>query len=145
MNHNDTGHEQPGKSLSFQDITAELGDIRMPPPETEAAGKVAEPAETPSYSGGTIIVEDTGKSPFPKEAIATSVLTGSSPKPRPMWIDGFVCDALAAVFIMPVIVSAGLRGYQPWISYCVMFLARGFSWSLFGMQVENGRRAEECV
>jgi len=56
-----------------------------------------------------------------------------------MWVDGIMCNLLAAIFILPVLLNIGLRGYQPWISYSVMFLALGASvWSLFGLQVEDG-------
>ncbi|HOC67656.1 MAG: hypothetical protein BWX80_01259 [Candidatus Hydrogenedentes bacterium ADurb.Bin101] len=127
------------ESLSFQDITAELGDIRIPPPDAgqlEDAGVL--PAESADF-GGTIIVEDTRPGTATSEGITTSALTGSSPKPRPMWVDGIMCNLLAAIFILPVLLNIGLRGYQPWISYSVMFLASGASvWSLFGLQVEDG-------
>jgi len=139
MNHSRKDETMSKESLSFQDITAELGEIQIPPSATGQADNGGAPPVEPADFGGTIIVEDTRPGPATNEGITTSALTGSSPKPRPMWVDGIMCNLLAAIFILPVLLNIGLRGYQPWISYSVMFLALGASvWSLFGLQVEDG-------
>lgn len=138
MNTNEQNSKQPEESLSFQDITAELGDIKISPVQDGTPGSEPALPEASYPPGGTMIVDDTSVPPSPEEAMSTAALTGSSPKPRPMWVDGLVCDVLAALFILPIVLNIGLRGYQPWISYSAMFLALGAAvWSLFGLQVET--------
>ncbi len=126
------------ESLSFQDITAEVGDIRLPVAERSSTEQRQDVREAEIITGGTIIVDEGSISHSSEERISSEALTGSSPKPRPMWMDGLACSMLAALFITPIVLNIGLRSYQPWVSFIAMFLAFGaVLWSLFGLQVEK--------
>ena len=128
--------KQRSESLSFQDITAEIGDIQLPVETLSPAGGNA--SQTPiEIEGGTVILDET--TPVAKEEPShTRVLTGSSPTPRPMWLEGLLSSVLGALFIIPIALKIALVDYQPWISYMVILLTVGASiWSLFGLQVET--------
>ena len=138
MNDNNKDNKkQHAESLSFQDLTAELGDVRIPLEEEapEAAEAIPEP---PDFPGGTMVVDEVVVGSLPEEPPEMRVLTGSSPVPRPMWLEGLASTALAAAFIAPIILRIGLRGFQPWISFTAMFLALGSAlWSLLGLKAEK--------
>lgn len=128
-----TEKRQQSESLSFQSITAEIGDISIPVSEERAAETPVDPIHLDGMSG-TVIVEEL-EAPPPEEDINLRVLTGSSPKPRPMWAEGMFSAILAGLFIAPVVLRMGLLHYQPWISYMVILLALGASlWSLLGLR-----------
>lgn len=136
MNIDDTRKNNLSESLSFQDITAEIGDVRLPLQDTGGEADALDVADT--FPGGTVVVDETISRPLPEETISTRVLTGSSPKPRPMWLDGLVSGGLGLLFLMPILLNTGWRRYQPWISFMIMLLAIGGAvWSLFGLQVEK--------
>lgn len=136
MNDEDKKRAVAGGSLSFQDITAEIGDVQLPLREDRTeADRLDATADLP---GGTVIVNEKVSLPTFEETLSTRVLTGSSPKPRPMWLDGVVSVGLGFLFLIPIVLNMGLRRYQPWISFMIMLLALGGgAWSLFGLQVEK--------
>jgi hypothetical protein len=142
---NKAGQNHGGReSSSFQDITNEMGDIRVPVREGDVTGDAWETHPGSELLNGTVLVGG-GESHSVREADSgMRVLTGGSPKARPMWVDGLGSSVLAAVFVLAVILSTGLKQCQPWISLVVMVLALGSAlWSLFGLKVEKdplGRR-----
>ena len=140
----DKDRRQASPSTGFQDITAEIGDVTIPLEGDVRRSESVDKAFFQDFGGGTVIVDENAPVPTPEIPSELRVLTGSSPKARPMWLEGLFCNGLAALVLVPIILNIGLRGYQPWISLVVMVLALGAAvWSLFGLQVEKedtGRR-----
>lgn len=138
MNDDDKKRAEAGGSPSFQDITAEIGDVQLPLREDRTEAEADQRAATADLPGGTVIVNEKVSLPTLEETLSTRVLTGSSPKPRPMWLDSVVSIGLGFLFLIPIVLNMGLRRYQPWISFMIMLLALGGAvWSLFGLQVEK--------
>ncbi len=132
--------QQPQKEpknapLSFEAITAEIGDVVIPLQEDRQPSAPQETAPWPE-SYGTVIVDDSDMPvAAPEEDNNLRVLTGSSPQPRPMWVDGLLSAILAGLFIVPIVLRTGWTQYQPWISYMSMLLALGAGlWSLLGLR-----------
>jgi len=138
----DKGQAPP--STGFQDITAEIGDVTIPLEGDMPQGERVDKDFFQDFAGGTVIVDENAPSQTPEIPSELRVLTGSSPKARPMWLEGLFSSGLGALVLVPIVLNIGLRGYQPWISLVVMVLALGAAaWSLFGLQAEKedaGRR-----
>ncbi len=136
---------QRAESISFEDITAEMGDIRLPLTDGGDAPGTTSPEADYFDPTATVIIDD-AEVPQKKqeENPHLRVLTGSSPKPRPMWMDGLLSNLLAAGFMAPIVLRTNFIYYQPWISFMAMFLALGGGvWSLLGLRREDtvlGRR-----
>lgn len=134
------GKKKRHKSLSFEAITEEIGDVVIPVSEKHDGAASEDPTHEQEMSG-TVIIEDDYFSEVapPDEDVNLRVLTGSSPKPRPMWVDSLFSGILAALIIMPVVLRIGsLQYYQPWISYMTMLLALGAGlWALLGLRQED--------
>lgn len=137
-------HPQESASLSFEEITAEIGDISMPVGGTLPAEALAQEADGGNFPGGTVVVDDAAEVELRLNNLNTRVLTGGSPQPRPMWAEGLFCDVFAAALLLPVLLRAGLLHYQPWISYVAILLGLGGAiWSFLGVRVSEsipGRR-----
>lgn len=129
-------------SLSFEAITSELGEIEFP---SKLDLPSSEEENALSDFGGTIIVDDEHLPPvLPANNPNLRVLTGCSPTPRPLWIDGILSASLAAFFILPIVFRLGLRQYQPWVSYMAILLAFGAGvWSLYGLRMEPTKRGRQ--
>lgn len=133
-NQPDAQHPQP---LSFEAITAEIGDVAIPVSE-EPSRPTQDTSDSPDFYGTVIVDDSETPAAVPEEDLNMRVLTGSSPKPRPMWVDGLFSAVLAGLFITPVMLRIGLAQYQPWISYMAMLLALGAGlWSLLGLRQED--------
>ncbi len=135
MTQQDQQKETTDAPLSFEAITAEIGDVVIPLQEDHQPSKPLETAPWPE-SQGTVIVNDADLPiAAPEENNNLRVLTGSSPQPRPMWAEGLFSAILAGLFIMPVLLRTGWTQYQPWISYMSMLLALGAGlWALLGLR-----------
>jgi len=70
------------------------------------------------------------------------VLTGSSPKRTPIWLQTLLTGGASVLLLLPVSgKSSGYVYYQPWYSYGVMFLAAvTVLWSLYGVYREEENR-----
>lgn len=140
----DTGKRQAPESTGFQDITAEIGDVALPLSGEAPSAEASDADFFRDLGGGTVVVDEQAPRSFPEVPSELRVLTGSSPKTRPMWLDGFVTSGIGVLFLLPILLNTGMRGYQPWISLMIVVLALGAAvWSLFGLQVEKeptGRR-----
>jgi len=128
--------------LSFEAITAEIGDVSIPVQEDEPVPEAeALPADF-FPEGGTVMGDDAsiGKDMEEDETdrINRRILTGCSPETRHMYVEGIFCGVLASLFMLPVVLRTGFEDYQPWFSYFSMLLAGGaVLWSLSGLQVES--------
>lgn len=143
MTENKQVDKDTNEVLSFEAITAEIGDITIPVKEDEAA-QVDDALPTDFFPdmGGTVMGDD---APMPKtpedseiDRINSRVLTGCSPKTRHMYVEGIFCGVLAALFMVPIVLRTGFVQYQPWFSYFSIILAVGAAiWSLSGLNVET--------
>ena len=140
----DRDKRQAAPSTGFQDITAEIGDVTISLEGEVPRGEPVDRDFFQDFGGGTVIVDENAPTPTPEIPSELRVLTGCSPKARPMWLEGLLSSGLGALVLVPIILNIGLRGYQPWLSLVVVVLALGAAvWSLFGLQVEKedaGRR-----
>ena len=136
-------NEPENEVLSFEAITAEIGDITIPVPDEDAvAADDTLPADFFPDMGGTVMGDD---APAPKtleedqiDRINSRVLAGCSPQTRHMYVEGIFCGVLALLFMVPIVLRTGFVQYQPWFSYFSMILAGGaVVWSLSGLQVET--------
>ena len=143
MNHDNDIPKEQQEGLSFQDMIEEMGDIPFNVDAEEIAlAPLPEPGR--DLPGGTVVVDENPSWANPEETISTRILTGCSPQPRPMWVDGLGSSALGLFFLIPILMRSGLRSYQPWISYMIMLLALGgMAWSLLGLQVETSRKGKK--
>ncbi|HDP35697.1 MAG TPA: hypothetical protein ENN29_11385 [Candidatus Hydrogenedentes bacterium] len=140
------------EALSFEAITAEIGDVTIPVEADEQ--NEPDDALPPDFfpdTGGTVPDDAAPAAKTAEESdmdrINRRVLTGCSPETRHMYVEGVFCGVLAALFMAPIILRTGFVQYQPWFSYFSFLLASGATiWSLSGLQVETkveGRRM--CV
>ena len=129
--------------LSFEAITAEIGDVTIPISEDgEAVVDDSLPSDFFPDMGGTVMGD---AMPAPKtleeeqiDRINKRILTGASPETRHMYVEGIFCGVLASLFMLPIVLHTGFVQYQPWFSYFSMLLAGGaVIWSLSGLQVET--------
>ncbi len=139
------------ETLSFEAITAEIGDVSIPVKDESDKEATAQP-DTFGDIGGTVMVDETAPARTPvshdmQDRLNSRVLTGGSPQSRPVWVEGLACGILAGLVMAPVVLRIALVQYQPWISYMAILLSGGAAlWSLYGLQVEEtteGRRM--CV
>jgi len=136
-------NKQEDEALSFEAITAEIGDVSIPiPKDGEAVTDDVLPADFFPDMGGTVMGD---AMPAPKtleenqiDRINSRILAGASPETRHMYVEGIFCGVLAALFMAPIVLRTGFVQYQPWFSYFSMLLAGGaVIWSLSGLQVET--------
>ncbi len=148
--------EQNEEVLSFEAITAEIGDVSLPVRDDEDTKEEAREESAPPDSfediGGTVMADaaipaqpDLDKDE--QDRINSRILTGCSPQTRHMYVEGFFCGALATVFMAPIVLRIGLMQYQPWFSYMAMLLAGGAAiWSISGLTVEEKKEGRQlCV
>ena len=135
-------NKQDNEVLSFEAITAEIGDVTIPVVEEEPLTE-EEVLPADFFPGGGTVMGDAA--PVEKDMeqeeidrINSRVLTGASPETRHMYVEGIFCGVLASLFMLPIILRTGFVQYQPWFSYFTMLLAGGaVIWSLSGLNVET--------
>lgn len=128
--------------LSFEAITAEIGDVNIPVQEDIPLAEEEVLPEDFFPGGGTVMGDDI---PAAKDVdedeldrINSRILTGASPETRHMYVEGIFCGVLASLFMLPIVLRTGFVNYQPWFSYFSMLLAGGaVIWSLSGLNVET--------
>jgi hypothetical protein len=144
------------ESLSFQSLIEEMGDLPstqdpqneegntpLPAGGNRATGSLAD-AGYIGFDGGTV-AGNTDEPAAPRRKKSEDdfrVLTGSSPKRTPIWLQTLLMGGAAVLFLLPVSGKAsGYVYYQPWYSYGVIFLAAvTVLWSLYGMYREDENR-----
>lgn len=144
------------ESLSFQSLIEEMGDLpATQAPQADgtgatevqdrnlATGSLAD-AEYVGFGGGTKAgdMDEAAAPRRKKNEDDFRVLTGSSPKRTPIWLQTLLMGGAAVLFLLPVSGKAsGYVYYQPWYSYGVIFLAAvTILWSLYGMYREDENR-----
>lgn len=135
----DAGKKVPSReSLSFDALTEEFGDTSILLASDAALDGDREAAMEPPYRG-TVIIDDEPLAAAPnKEGLPFRVLTGSSPQPVALWLQGAMASGLALLFLLPVLLESGMKSYQPGISYVVIMLGGGGGlWSLYGLKREK--------
>ena len=149
MTENERTEKKNDEVLSFEAITAEIGDVTIPVvDDMNARAEDAAPSDFFPGMGGTVMGDEVAPAKTldenEKDRINKRVLTGCSPEARHMYVEGFICGGLAALFMAPIVLRLAFMQYQPWFSYMSMLLAGGATlWSLSGLQVETeieGRR-----
>ncbi len=156
MSEDKQNDKQQEESLSFEALTAELGDVSIPVKDDEKKEKTSgdKPASDAAYEdiGGTVMAGDEFPERTPmdedlQDRINNRILTGASPKARPVWVEGMFCGVLSAVIIAPAALRIALTAFQPWLSLMVMLLAGGGAlWSLYGLRVEESQESRRmCV
>ena len=130
----DKGQAPP--STGFQDITAEIGDVTIPLEGDMPQGERVDKDFFQDFAGGTVIVDENAPSQTPEIPSELRVLTGSSPKARPMWLEGLFSSGLGALVLCrsfrPKRISAGSH----WWSWCFFMPRSGRFWTAGG----EGRR-----
>ena len=137
------------ESLSFQSLIEEMGDLPATQAPQTDGGDLTEPADRNlatgsladagfvGFGGGTVAgdADEPTARRRRKNEDDFRVLTGSSPKRTPIWLQTLLMGGIAVLLLLPVSGRAsGYVYYQPWYSYGVIFLAAvTILWSLYGM------------
>lgn len=147
-------------SLSFEDLTAELGEIKLhvaeEPRDTEGSNAPVSPTgrlmnpkeetvEDPFALSGPRESAGVGDHPQPQgykhlrrkpsdDPNEFRILTASSPKPTPMWVSGLMSSLLAFVLSLALIKNVGIPFFPNLFAYSVMFLSGGvIFWNGYGV------------
>ncbi len=145
-------------SLSFEDLTSELGDVRIKvsdEPEAEvkrgekkgsfdieinaeekniianpfAISAEAQAKEEPPETGYKHLKRKPSDDPN-----EFRILTASSPKPTPMWISGLIGSLLAFILSIPLVKNSQSPFFPSFFSYVVILLAGGsIFWNGYGL------------
>lgn len=88
---------------------------------------------------------DSGERRSGKREISSQALTGSAPKPTPVWVSGLFTGGLSWVLLIPLMpfTSGGniFHQAQPWMSYSIVFLGLGtVMWAGAGSLRQDPRR-----
>jgi len=108
---------------------------RVPRPEPPPAKREPAPASTSFAALHETLPEverdypeTADRGPRQKE-ISAKALTGSSPKPTPMWVSSLFTGGMSWVLLIPLVPFTSrsniFHAAQPWMSYCIVFLGLG--------------------
>lgn len=144
------------ESLSFQSLIEEMGDLPATEVRREEGGGAPGAPDRNLATGSLVdagfLGMDGGTMPGDVDQPAAPrrkpnendfrVLTGSSPKRTPIWLQTLLTGGASVLLLLPVSgKSSGYVYYQPWYSYGVMFLAAvTVLWSLYGVYREEENR-----
>ncbi|MCA1902616.1 MAG: hypothetical protein LDL53_10435 [Candidatus Hydrogenedens sp.] len=151
--------QEENVSLSFEDLSAELGDVsikvkdKVEPESTgekmgakepiiknplddehvenpfNLSAETQEPAGTTPTSGYKHLKRKPSDDPN-----EFRILTASSPKPTPMWVSGLISAILAFILSLPLTKNTGTAFFPPLFSYSIILLAGGsIVWNGYGL------------
>ena len=146
------------ESLSFQSLIQEYGDFTLSQqPPLQDLGNTNTVLEAPtniivqdSVADGSLLDRDSliiggtvmgDAQPGPSRRRFEDeirVLGESGGKKTPLWLQCFFIGGLSLLLLLPIVGKSGFLSFQPWYSYCVVFLGSvTVFWSVYGMLHED--------
>lgn len=81
-----------------------------------------------------------------EDETAVRVLTGASPRSRPMWISGMLLGAITWGILYFIALNSSYNSIEPYISYVVVVLGIGTAaWGISGIRNENDTETERKI
>lgn len=147
-------------SLSFEDLSTELGDISIKIPGSSESVASKEPVVNRDFTSAknNAPTQEAAENPFalsakPEEKAEPStggykhlkrkpsddpnefrILTASSPKATPMWVSGLISALLALILSIPLLKNSQSPFFPSLFSYSVILLAGGSAfWNGYGL------------
>jgi len=157
---NATEKQEKKVSLSFEDLSTELGDISIKVPSSSESMSSKEPEVNKDFTNAknNTSTQEGVENPFtlsakPEEKAEPStggykhlkrkpsddpnefrILTASSPKATPMWVSGFISALLALILSIPLLKNSQSSFFPSLFSYSVILLAGGSAfWNGYGL------------
>ncbi len=131
----------PGGGTGFQDLAADMQfapprDLHDPRDDRNAGQHGLDDVPDPE-------VERKLRQMLGEDETAVRVLTGASPKSRPMWISGTFLGVLTWGVCYFIALNSAYNSVEPYISYIVAVLALGTgAWGVSGLRNENDTESE---
>lgn len=137
--------QSENESLSFQSLISELGDMNVGQ-ETLIAGRDApnhgmeglrdvSQLDTEIADAPTMLdAERAAEAARRRAELDYRVLTESSSRRTPIWLQSLLLGGLANLLLLPIVGGSGFIYFQPWYSLAVSFFAAvTVFWSLYGL------------
>ncbi len=137
--------QSEGESLSFQSLISELGDMNVGEETVIAKGGTAPHApgglrdvshlDTEISDAPTMLdAERAAEAARRRAELDYRVLTESSSRRTPIWLQTLLLGGLADLLLLPIVGGSGFIYFQPWYSLAVCFFSSvTVFWSLYGL------------
>jgi len=147
------------ESLSFQSLIQEYGDFSLSQPSEpmQDLGNTDTVLDAPTdivrqdsvadgslldrdslIIGGTVMGDAMPGATRRRFEDEIRVLGESGGKKTPIWLQSLFIGGLSLLLLLPIVGKSGFVAFQPWYSYCVVFLGGvTIFWSVYGMVHED--------